>query len=98
MVTETGSVSLGISVQPLAHRDDSSGADFGLDVKFIHEPLGARQPNPHASSCRIPVLHRPRDIRDAGPLVPGDHADALLGAVLDAPENDLAGSGILDDV
>jgi len=71
-------------------RRPNAGADarLGGDFEFVHEPLNARQPAAHPAASAETVLHRPRKVRYARPIVFSDDGDARAPVPRDDQETD----------
>ena len=69
------------SSPPLLDADHGALADRGRDLELVHEPLHAGQPDAHAPRCRVPVLQRLTDVRDAVTIVARRDDEAAVLAV-----------------
>src|SRR5438046_697163 len=58
-----------MAAHPFFHRDGGPDADFRNDVKIVHQQFRSRQAHAQSSAGGVAVLHGPRDIGDARPLV-----------------------------
>src|SRR2546422_9049557 len=60
------------SLPPLAHGDGRAATGFRLDLKLVHDPAHARQPETQPARGRVTRLHGELDVRDAGAFVACD--------------------------
>src|SRR5512135_3778743 len=72
-----------VSALPLAHRDGGAFARLGVDLELVHQPPGTGEPKSQSTGGRETVLHGQTDIGDPRTVVPHDHGDPALPALLD---------------
>src|SRR5260221_80168 len=97
-VTGARPVRLAMRAFSLLHGDRGALARRRDDIELVHQAARAREPESQAARCRKAVLHRPRDVGNARPLIARDDDDAAAIAVEHDAERDRAAARVIEDV